>query len=206
MIKRFMRASSDFVANVREDYASVRAYRSKYNGDVKSKTEFPVDVVRKVGVQIMVAVRLMHFVRDAGIPFAPQVASRLIRHLYGADIHWDAELAPGVSVIHGQGLIISSAAKVGTGCILFQGVTLGEGRDSDTGAVGGPTLGEDVHVGPNTVILGPIDVGGGTKIGAGSVLTTSVPERSLVQPAEARITKRLKTNESKEVRGRGEHA
>jgi serine O-acetyltransferase len=206
MISRFSRASSNFVASVREDYESVRAYRSKYNADTKSWAEFPADVVRKVGVQMMVAVRLMHFVRDAGIPLAPQIASRLIRHLYGADIHWDAELAPGVSVIHGQGLIISSSAKVGKGCILFQGVTLGEGRDGDTGAVGAPTLGEDVHVGPNTVILGPIDVGSGTKIGAGSVLTKSVPERSLVQPAEARVTKRLKTNDSKEAGGRGEHA
>lgn len=206
MIGRLIKASADFVANVREDYESVRAYREKYNHDAKSWAEFPADVVRKVGVQMMVAVRVMHFVRDAGVPLAPQVASRVIRHVYGADIHWDAELAAGVSIIHGQGLIISSNAKVGKGCILFQGVTLGEGRDGDTGAVGAPVLGADVHVGPNTVILGPIEVGEGTKIGAGSVLMASVPERSLVQPAEPRITRRLKTNESKEGRGRGEHA
>ena len=205
---RLASAVTNLVANVRGDYQAVMTYRGKYNADAKSWGEFPVDVVKKVGVQMMFAVRLMHFVRDAGVPLAPQVASRMIRHLYGADIHWDAQIAPGVSVIHGQGLIISHASKVATGCILFQGVTLGEGRDGDTQTVGSPVLERDVHVGPNAVVLGPVRVGEGTKIMATSVLTQSVPRSSLVAPGETRISQRkpLKTNDSKDSSGRGEHA
>jgi serine O-acetyltransferase len=207
-LKRLAQAARNLASNVRGDYEAVMAYRGKYNADAKSWGEFPVDVVKKVGVQMMAAVRLMHFVRDAGVPLAPQVASRMIRHLYGADIHWDAQFAPGVSIIHGQGLIVSHGARVGEGCILFQGVTLGEGRDGDTQTIGSPVLEKDVHVGPNAVILGPVRVGEGTKIMATAVLTQSVPKNSLVAPSETKITarKQLKTNASKDTSGRGEHA
>ncbi len=207
-LQRLATAVTNLVSNVRGDYEAVMTYRGKYNADSKSWGEFPVDVVKKVGVQMMVAVRLMQFVRDAGVPLAPQVASRMIRHLYAADVHWDAKLAPGVSIIHGQGLVVSHAARVSEGCILFQGVTLGEGRDGDTQTVGSPILEKDVHVGPNAVILGPIRVGEGTKIMAGAVLTQSVPKGSLVTPGDTKVSARkpLKTNDSKDSSGRGEHA
>lgn len=207
-LQRLATAVTNLVSNVRGDYEAVMTYRGKYNADSKSWGEFPADVVKKVGVQMMVAVRLMQFVRDAGVPLAPQVASRMIRHLYAADVHWDAKLAPGVSIIHGQGLVVSHAARVSEGCILFQGVTLGEGRDGDTQTVGSPILEKDVHVGPNAVILGPIRVGEGTKIMAGAVLTQSVPKGSLVTPGDTKVSARkpLKTNDSKDSSGRGEHA
>ena len=51
--------------------------------------------------------------------------SRSIRHAFASDIHWDAELEPGIVIVHGFGLAISYAAKVRAGCILFQNVTLG---------------------------------------------------------------------------------
>lgn len=187
---RPLRAAAALLDNVAADYAAVIAYRGKYNAERKSMKQLPVDVVRKIGVQMMVAVRAMQFLRDAGVPIAPQIASRLIRHLYAADVHWDARLAPGVSVIHGQGLVISHAARVAEGCILFHDVTLGEGRDADTERVGSPTLERNVHVGPGAVLLGPITVGEGTKIMAGSVLTESVPPYSLVQPAPTQVTSR----------------
>src|SRR5262245_45984242 len=115
-LKRLANAATRFVTNVRGDYEAVMAYRGKYNADAKSWREFPADIVRKIGVQMMVAMRLMQLARDAGVPLAPQIAARLIRHLYSADVHWDAQLAAGVSIIHGQGLVVSHAARIGEGC------------------------------------------------------------------------------------------
>jgi serine O-acetyltransferase len=109
------------------------------------------------------------------------VVSRLIRHLYGSDIHWEAELAPGIVLVHGFGLAISKAARVAEGCILFQGVTLGLGRDGASGATGAPTLEPNVHVGVGATLVGPITIGRDTKIMAGCTVTQSVPPRSLVE-------------------------
>lgn len=183
-------AFKKFADAVRADYGSVQRYRAKYHGQTVPMARMPLDFVRKVGFQTITMVRLMTLLRDLGVPVAPMVLSRLIRHLYSAEIHWDAQIAPGISIVHGVGLVISHAATVGEGCILFHNVTLGEGVDPDTRAVGAPTLENDVHIGPGATLIGPITVGQGTKIMAGAVLTRSVPAGSLVKPADAIVTER----------------
>ena len=177
----------DFWSAIRADYASLQRYRAKYHGEQVSLARLPIDFVRKVGFQTTSMVRLMQLSRDLRLPLAPQVLSRLLRHLYGVEIHWDARILPGVSIVHGVGLVIGHGAEVGEGCILFHNVTLGEGIDPETRAVGAPRLGRDVHVGPGATLLGPIHVGDGTKIMAGSILTQSVPPRSVVRPPAATV-------------------
>lgn len=176
--------------SVRADYASVQRYRAKYHGDERSVLRLPIDAVTKIGFQMSVAMRTMALLRDAGVPLLPQVASRLIRHLYGAEVHWNTTIHHGISIVHGTGLVLSHRAVVGEGCILFHNVTLGEGVDPETKETGAPTLGRDVHVGPGATLLGPIHVGDGSKIMAGAVLTRSVPANSLVRPAESVVTER----------------
>lgn len=179
-----------FVDSVRADYGSVQRYREKYHQEKISLARLPVDAVRKIGFQMLLATRAMRLARDTRVPGAPQLASRLIRLVYGAEIHWDAEVADGVSIVHGQGLVLSHLARIGPGCILFHNVTLGEGLDPVTRERGAPTLGRDVHVGPGATLLGPIHVGDGTKIMAGAVLTRSVPPYSLVKPPDSEISTR----------------
>ncbi len=179
----------DLAAAIAADYAAVIKHRNKYNGDSLGFRHLPLDVVRKIGVQMTVAIRLMQAARDT-VPAAAMVLSRLIRHLYDAEIHWDAELEPGLTIIHGNGLVISRSARVRAGCILFHNVTLGEGIDPISRQVGAPTLERNVHVGPGATLLGPIVIGEGTKIMAGALVTSSVPPFSLVRPAEAVVTPR----------------
>ena len=180
-----------FVTAVMADHEQIRRYGAKFHGAQISAKHLPIDMIQKVGLQMMVGVRIMRTLDEAQVPMLPQALSRLIRHVYGADIHWKAKIDPGVAIVHGCGLIISHAATVGTGCILFQNVTLGESIDSETRVVGGPTLGRDVHVGPGATIIGPITVGDRTKIMAGAILTKSVAPDSLVRPADSIISSRL---------------
>jgi serine O-acetyltransferase len=123
----------------------------------------------------------MRFCADSGIPLAPQIASRLIRHAYGSDVHWDAELEPGIVVVHGMGLAVSRAARVRSGVILFQHVTLGMGVDPETRALGAPTIERDVHVGAGSTLVGPITLGARSKITANCFVRASVPADSLVE-------------------------
>ncbi len=200
MVRRMRNALKAFVTSVRADFGTTQRYREKYHDEKISLARLPIDVVRKIGFQMVFATRVMRLTRDAGLPVVPQIASRLIRHLYGAEIHWNAELADGVAFVHGNGLVISHRAKIGPGVILFQNVTLGEGLDPETKQSGAPTLGRDVHVGPGATLLGPIHVGDGSKIMAGAVLTHSVPPNSLVKPAEAEVSQRAAGAKVKVVR------
>lgn len=184
------KALKQLTSAVLADFAQVQRYGEKYHGQRISSIRLPLDIARKIGLQMTTAVRLMQATDQARIPILPQVASRAIRHLYGAEIHWKAKIEPGVLIIHGCGLVISHAAKVGSGCILFQNVTLGESIDPVTRQVGAPSLGRDVHVGAGATLIGPITVGDRTKIMAGAVLTRSVPADSLVRTAEPTVTTR----------------
>jgi serine O-acetyltransferase len=183
---------SRFVQSVRADFGSTQRYRSKYHADSIATSKLPSALITKIGFQMLANVRVMQALSEASVPVLPQVMARLIRHLYGAEIHWKAKIAPGVSIVHGNGLVISKEATVGPGCILFQNVTLGQGIDPITRLVGGPTLGEDVHVGPGATLIGPIHIGRGTKIMAGAVVTMSVPERSVVLSPVPEVAERGK--------------
>jgi serine O-acetyltransferase len=183
-------AFQTFVSNVRADRHALTDFGRRYNANRETKGSLPADLVRRVGFQMMVAVRLMHLGRDLRLPAAGPVMSRLIRHLYGAEIHWEATIEPGVTIVHGNGLVISRSACVGSGCLLFQGVTLGESMDPESGIQGAPLLEANVHVMPNAVIVGPITIGEGSKIQANVALSVSVPPRTSVRSPDPRLIPR----------------
>ena len=192
-------AAARALLDLREDQAVMAAYERKY-GHPSPSTRLASDVVQKIGLQMLAAVRLMGALRDGGSPLGAKIVSRLIRHLYGADIHWDTQLAPGVMIVHGMGLALSHAARVGRGCILFQNVTLGLGTDPVTRESGAPALEENVHVGPGATLIGPITVGAGSKIMAGAVLTCSVPRNSLVETPAPEVRPRVSERKPAAVR------
>lgn len=185
-----IRAFQQLKSALKADYDQTCRYGDKYHSERSQPRNLPADIVQKIGLQMLAAVRLMQAMQAAKLPILPQVVSRLIRHVYGAEIHWRAKIEPGVAIVHGCGLVISHAASVGSGTILFQNVTLGESMDPDTRQIGAPTIGRDVHIGPGATIIGPVTVGDRTKIMAGAVLTHSVPPDSLVRPSDTIIATR----------------
>ena len=171
----------DMVDAIRADHRMLVDTDARYdsrNRDIGSPARA---FVENVGFQLLVCYRIMRFLRAARLGFAARVASRAIRLLYGSDVHWDAELAPGVVVVHGFGMAIAHSARTGTGCILSQHITLGIGRDAVTGATGAPVLGDHVVVGPGAAVIGPIVVGSHSKVMANCVVIESVPPHTIVE-------------------------
>lgn len=178
-------------AAIAEDHRVLRMYGEKYDDRIEAapgstapsgrSAGFAGDAVRKIGFQLMIAYRVMRAFRAADLPLGAQFMSRTIRHAFSSDIHWDADLEPGIMIVHGFGLAISYAARARHGCILFQNVTLGYGPDPKTKEAGAPLLEKNVHVGIGATLYGPIVVGEASKIMAGCVLSQSVPPRSIVE-------------------------
>ena len=157
-------------------------YENRYSHLPAYKSNLRRDMVEKIGLQIAAGYRLMRFFREAQLPTMAKLTSRMLRHAYGSDIHYEVEIEPGVMFIHGMGLAIHKSAKIGPRCVIAQNVTLGLGLDPDTRAEGAPTLEAGVRVGAGATLLGPITVGEGSKIMPGVVLTRSVPPYSVVEP------------------------
>jgi serine acetyltransferase len=182
-VQRLRGAVAHLVESVREDHALVHRHGVKYGGKPLRQEPISRAIVQKVGLQMMGAYRLMRLFSGAGIPLLPRVMSRLIRHAYGSDIHWDAELAPGVMIVHGMGMAVSYAARVGRGVVLSHNVTLGLGTHPDTRESGGPTIEDDVVLGPGVTVLGPVTVGARSKVMPGCLVLRSVPPDSVVEAA-----------------------
>lgn len=114
------------------------------------------------------------------------VANTSRRHT-GVEIHPGATIGKSVMIDHGAGVVIGETAEVGDNCILYQGVTLG-GTGKDVGKRH-PTLEDGVMVSAGAKVLGPLTIGAGSKIGAGSVVLKSVPPHSTVVGVPGRVVK-----------------
>jgi serine O-acetyltransferase len=130
------------------------------------------------GVQALLAHRISHALHETGIPLAPRVLSNVVKVVTGVEIHPAATIGRGLFIDHGAGVVIGETAEVGDDVTMYQGVTLG-----GTGFARGkrhPTVGSEVMIGSGAKLLGPIEVGARSKIGANSVVIHDVPENATV--------------------------
>jgi serine O-acetyltransferase len=130
------------------------------------------------GVQALLSHRVAHALHDTGLPVAPRLLANATRVLTGVEIHPAANVGRALFIDHGAGVVIGETAEIGDEVTLYQGVTLG-----GTGFARGkrhPTVGDAVVVGSGAKLLGPIEVGERSKIGANSVVIHDVPADSTV--------------------------
>ena len=96
-----------------------------------------------------------------------------ISELFAVDIHPAAKLGRGIMIDHATGVVIGETAVVEDDVSMLHGVTLG-----GTGKEGGdrhPKIRRGVLLSMGAKILGNIEVGEYSRVGAGSVVLKSVP-------------------------------
>lgn len=106
------------------------------------------------------------------------------RILFNIDIDPRANLAGGLVLIHGMGIVIGHEVKsVGT-MKVYQGATIGGNvgkREVINGVnTGQPVIEPNVTIGINSCILGPIKIGHDSIIGTGAIVTKDVANNAIV--------------------------
>ncbi len=113
--------------------------------------------------------------------------SHVARWLTGIEIHPGATIGRRFFIDHGMGVVIGETAEIGNDVLMYKGVVLGgvslEKKKRH------PTIGNGVVLGTNAIVLGPILVGPGSKIGSGSVVIKEVPECATVVGIPGRVVK-----------------
>jgi len=130
------------------------------------------------GVQAVLAHRLAHGMWQEGIPFAPRLLAYLSRATTGVEIHPAAVIGREFFIDHGAGVVIGETVEIGDRVTVYQGATLG-----GTGFARGkrhPTVGDDVTIGSGAKLLGPVEIGSFSKIGANAVVIEDVPARMTI--------------------------
>jgi serine O-acetyltransferase len=129
--------------------------------------------------------RVSHWLWRAKLRLPARMLSQLARFLTGVDIHPGALLGRRLFIDHATGVVIGETAIVGSDVTIYQGVTLG-----GTGKGHGkrhPTICDGVFIGNNANVLGNINVGKNSRVGAGSVVLADVPPNSTVVGVPAHI-------------------
>ena len=107
-----------------------------------------------------------------------------------------------------MGVVIGETAEIGDNVMLYHGVTLGgTGKDKIKRH---PTVGDNVLIGAETIVLGPITIGSNTKIGAGSVVLEDIPANVTAVGSPTKIVRkdgmRIKPTDPSEFTKAKKHA
>jgi serine O-acetyltransferase len=110
--------------------------------------------------------------------------SQLSRLLTGVEIHPGARIGKRFFIDHGAGVVIGETSEIGDDVTIYQGVVLG-GVSSEK-KKRHPTVENEVVIGAGAIVLGPITVGEGSKIGANSVVLKDIKPYTTVVGVPAR--------------------
>ncbi|MDY4510203.1 serine O-acetyltransferase [Streptococcus hyovaginalis] len=139
------------------------------------------------GIKALAAHRLSHYLWKSGFKLIARMHSQFWRFWTNIEIHPGAEIAAGVFIDHGAGLVIGETAVVEEGVMLYHGVTLG-GTGKDTGKRH-PTVRKGALVSAHSQVIGPVEIGENAKVGAGAVVVSDVPADVTVVGVPARVVR-----------------
>lgn len=121
------------------------------------------------------------------LKFMALIIQRLIFLLFGSVIPSNTQIGRGTILAHGSlGNVFHPDVIIGERVLIAHHVTIG-GKSDDSGGV--PVIGNDVYIAAGARILGNIQIGDDSLIGANAVVVNSVPPGSLVLGVPARIKK-----------------
>lgn len=139
------------------------------------------------GVKALAAHRVSHWLWQHDLKLLARMHSQFWRFLTQIEIHPGAQIAPGVFIDHGSGLVIGETAIIEEGVMLYHGVTLG-GTGKDTGKRH-PTIRRGALISAHSQLIGPIEIGEKAKVGAASVVLADVPADVTVVGVPARVVR-----------------
>ncbi|MBT68404.1 MAG: serine O-acetyltransferase [Thiotrichales bacterium] len=139
------------------------------------------------GVQAVLFYRLTHFLWRYKLYWLARFISTFARWFTGIEIHPGAVIGRRFFIDHGMGVVIGETAIIGDDCMLYHGVTLG-GTTWDK-VKRHPTLKNGVVIGAGAKILGPVTLGENVRVGSNSVVVRSIEDNETVVGIPGRIVR-----------------
>lgn len=171
-----------FISRLREDLLTAREH------DPAARSNVEIALVYS-GLHAVWAHRLAHKMwKVEQLKTPARALSQIARGLTGIEIHPGATIGRRFFIDHGMGVVIGETTEIGDDVMLYQGVTLGGTSLEQTKRH--PTLGDGVTVGAGAKVLGPVEIGAQSAVGANAVVVKSAPEDSVLIGVPAKDRKR----------------
>jgi len=176
------------IARIREDIRTVFAKDPAARSTLEVLTCYP-------GLHAIWAHRIANLLWRWKLRLLGRLVSHLARFLTGVEIHPGATIGRRFFMDHGIGVVVGETAEIGDDVLMYQGVVLG-GTTLEK-VKRHPTVRNGAVIGAGAIVLGPIVVGEGARIGAGSVVVKDVEAHTVVVGIPARATGGQRADESK---------
>jgi serine O-acetyltransferase len=164
--------------------AAIEDMRAHYDRDPACE-QYLMPFLYFKGFHALQAYRISNYLWRQGRETLALFFQHQISQVFGVDIHPAATLGCGIMIDHATGVVIGETAVVKNNVSLLHSVTLG-GSGCQSGKRH-PTIEEGVLISAGSKILGDICVGAGAKVGAGSVVLSSVAAHSTVAGVPAKL-------------------
>ena len=158
--------------------------RSVFDRDPAARNVFEI-LTCYSGVQAVIIYRLTHLLWGYKLFWLARFISTFARWVTGIEIHPGAVIGRRFFIDHGMGVVIGETAEIGDDCMMYHGVTLG-GTSWDK-EKRHPTLKDGVVIGAGAKILGPITLGHNVRVGSNSVVVRSVDDNDTVVGIPGRV-------------------
>lgn len=147
-------------------------------------------MIRPGNRQAVVLIRLIQHCHTYGHRRLQHRLARKLRREFGCFVQPGAEIGPGLSLPHPQGIVIGHGVRIGARCTIFHQVTLGGARIGegveDKGSY--PVVGDHVVLFSGAKVVGALSIGDRVQVGANAVVLRDVPDDHIAAgvPAVAR--------------------
>ncbi|KIF82710.1 serine O-acetyltransferase [Noviherbaspirillum autotrophicum] len=140
--------------------------------------------------------RIANWFYHKRIPVIPAAMKNIMFLLFNSYIPPSATIGKGTVFAYGAiGVVLHADSKLGSGCVIGQGVTIGASEAFFSGEPNKcPIIGNNVYIGAGARILGNITIGDGCQIGAGAVVIRDVPPHSIVVGVPGRVVGKTPTD------------
>ncbi|WP_109314015.1 serine O-acetyltransferase [Ruegeria sp. AU67] len=126
------------------------------------------------------------------LSFMYRIMYVFVRNVYGIELPSTAIIGRRLRVAHQNSIVVHPEAVIGDDCMIRQGVSIGisrVARSGDNQRVA-PMLGNRVEVGANATIIGPVSIGSDVAIGPNTVVIADIPDNSIVMVPLPRVIPR----------------
>jgi len=154
---------------IKEDFSNVRKNDPAFSSNIDFLFNYP-------GVWAIVWYRIANRFYKKGFKRFAKIIMGINKIFTQTDIHPAATIGKRVFIDHGIGVVIGETTIIEDDVLIYQGVTLG-GVSLNQGKRH-PTIRQGVVIGAGAKVLGNIEIGAYSKIGANSVVVKPVPECS----------------------------
>ena len=177
-------------AHIEEDYEEITSFKAlryfirrdfeKINGHITLK-RYLYSYLTEPGVKFIFWLRVSryYYLKGKKLFLLFLICRFFLKHYsykFEYDISCRIPIGPGLSIAH-LGYVVVAAKKIGSNCFLRSGVVIGRNLGADQGTA---TIGDNVHFGVGSKIIGERIIGNNIIIGANAVVTHDVQSNTVV--------------------------